>query len=493
VILFAALACSEAQIDRSWTPTGQATNAELSAQLRVDVIPAQPGGELPALPFTAFRVAEGAEAVELDRIDSPLAERIAGAVVAMRTNPTVASLPAREVPVIGTVSFSVPGTILQWQARTDEDGAFEAFLAPGSDYDLAILPDDPALPAWSGPSDAFLDIDPIDLDFGVPIYGLVTSTEGPVSGAAVRAVSAEGARTALAVTDETGFYHLRVSPGDWSVVCEGRARGEDPTLTAPSLGVGDAGRFLSFAYPTDLETAVVSGTVTDPRGRPVPGAVVRFHGRTLSGYDDLPVEASWASEVTVSTSGAWVARVVPGTYDVEVVPPVTDDGRVGTGPSLRAGVTFQGDAELALSTTRLLAVRGRVLDDAGRPLRDARVACREVGFDGHEYVGFADARGRVALELPRAALACEIAPPGDRTELPVARVARDADDRTDPTFVLGRGVEVGGEVFVGDAPAAGAVVQVKDAAGALLAFDVTDEDGRFAVPLAPTEDGDAAP
>jgi hypothetical protein len=486
ILLRLLVGCSDQLSDFEQVPDTNVATPPVSARIRVDVIPPQVSDveDLRALPTSVTRDIAAAEVVDLGVLELALPEALSGELTALRTNPFVRALPAERVPVLGTVELQVPGTIASWSTRTDAEGRFEALLVPDSEYTLAVIPDDPLLPAWVGALADAGDLEPLDLGLGAPIYGLVGDPAGPIAGAAVYAISPDGVRTAAASTDDTGFYQLRVQPGTWSVVCEGRPLGQDPEVRTAPLRIEETGRYVPFTHPAELDAPLVAGTVSDRAGRAVPDARVRFRSTALAGYDDPAVSASWSGEVTVSGNGSWLLRVVPGTYDVEVLPPVAEDGPA-QGPALSTGVVVDDDLELDLATSTLRPVSGRVTDGSA-PLSDARITCREVGFDEHEYVTFTAETGRFEVDLPPVPLQCEVTPPGDRTDLAVGLVAVDGADRGELLLRLGAGVEVAGEVEIDGEPAPGAVVQIRGSDGLLLGFDLVDDDGRFSVNVDPS-------
>jgi hypothetical protein len=456
------------------------------ARLRIDVLPgaASTTSEIRALPSSIFREVLTRRTLDLGELALVSPVDLGAEVIATRTNPTVADLPGVVVPVVGTVSLRIPDSIVSWRTRTSADGRFDALVFPDGDYELSVVPDDPLVPTWVGPLGGVGELGTLDLGYGAPIFGIVSSPGGTLAGVEVFATSPEGVRTPSALTDDTGFYQLRVGPGTWTVTSAGRPLGLDAVLSVDAEDVGEDGVFVPFTYP-DVPAALVSGSVTAPNGKPLAGAVVRFRSTRLPEYEEEGRTASWTGEVAVSPNGSYLVRVTPGEYDVELLPPVGDEGAVAVGPRLLSAVTVEGDAILDLEATPLRPRIGRVSDPSGSPIGGARVACHEVGFDQHEYLAFSDASGNVLLEHPPYPLQCEVGPPGERPDLASSLQALDGADRAEAAFPLVAGIEVIGTVAVDDRVEVGAVVQLRDDAGTLVGFDLTDEDGAFSVRIDP--------
>lgn len=465
---------------------------EQDVGLRIDVLPSDL--RLPDAEATGFRVlpqtsrplglrALAGATVDVGAIDLRVPQLQTGAVTGFRFNPQIVALPGSDTPVVGTVTMRQPGTLQSYAARTDDAGAFALWLVPQEVYRFEIVPDDPLLPAWSTtlPVGARTVDQQVDLGAGVPVFGRVTTGRGALVGARVHVVDAEGLVSASAVTDVYGLYQVRVSPGTWTVVTEGRERGEDPTLTTAPVTVGDAGAEVDLAYPTVLSQVLVEGRVSSEGGARVPGALVRLTSEALEGFEGL--DARWTADVPTADNGTFLARAVPGRYTVEILPPAVDEGPDYTpvrfeGVQLTQNSTDLGEVALA----RLIPVDGRVVDPFEDRVPNAIVSCAERGFDGRGWSTYTEDGGRFSLELPAVPLDCTVEPPGDRPDLAPMRVSLDPAQQPTPRLQLSGGQLVEGVVRFEGEPEPFALVEVRDLDDALLGVGFTDEEtGRFSV------------
>lgn len=484
-VLLVVVGCSNGLQDLSEAPRDGDDAVPAAGRVRVEVLPpASPDlGSVAALPISEVRSFGPARQVDLGRFALATPIEVRGTVVGIRPYPTMSDLPGEELPVEGVVRLTTTGSISAWNSRTGADGEFVALVAPGARHALAVIPDDPLLPTFVGELDDTGDVGVLELGAGAALYGLVALDGQPLANAAVYAEHADGTRTPTTTSDDGGFYHLRVSPGAWTVTALGRAPGQDPALTAEVV-VGEDGARHDVAYAAE-PLALLSGTVRDGGGRAVPDAVVRLRSRSLEGYGP---EASWQGEVTVSTNGSWLLQVPPGRYDLAVIPPTDPEGTVLVGPRLVDDVVVAGDESLDLVTTRLRDVGFDVEDAAGNLVPGARLACRLPAVDDHEYVAFVDDFGRGQVALPPLPSSCELSPPGTRPDLAASFLVLDGAQPGAGTLQLDSGVEVLGSVTTDGDPTPGAVVRVfaADPSGEgerMLGFDVTDEDGAFSVPV----------
>ncbi len=481
--LLAACSSEMANLDAN-PPEGQSdTSVDLSTPIRVDVHPSavREGDEatLRALPASSVHVLEPGRDLALGVLALPSPQRQPGEVLAYALNPSVGMLPGEEVAVAGTVFIERPGTLQRYAARTEADGGFEAWVVPDQAYRLQVVPDDPMLPMYAGdlPVGARPVFESLDLGAGVPVYGVVRSAEGPVASARVYVESVDGRRSASATADHHGIYQVRVTPGTWTVVSEGRGLNQDPVIRREAVEVGAAGAVVDFDYPTALSQVLVEGRLVDAAGQPVSAATIRLRALELDGYGRLD-GVSWGTEVPVARDGTFLDRVVPGTYAVEVLP---DEGAEQAPIALEVALSGTDNALGDLTLPDLVDVDVSVVDALGTALVDARVTCVETGFDGHTFTGFTTEEGPARLRLPRVEVACEIAPPGDRVGLATHHATFVPEPGDDRTFDLVGGQLVSGVVEIGGVVEAFAVVEVRGADEALLGFDLTDEKGAFEI------------
>jgi hypothetical protein len=465
-----------------------ASATETRVSLRVDIVPSQlresdaTDAPFRVLPQTIEAQDLLVEDVELAPITLSEPQQQIGTVTAYAINPAIASLPGETVPVDGTVWIRDPDSIQAYAATTDALGGFEAWVVPDGEYLLEVVPADPLLPIFATPLTIGERPLPLDLDLGtgVPIYGFVRSSVGPLPGARVHVVSPDGATSSTAVADENGLYQVRVTPGAWTVVCDGRGIDQDPVLTLPEIVVGDAGANVDVEYPTDLDVVLVEGRVVNDSGESVAGTVVRFVAASLDGYDGL--DASWVTERPVGADSTFLGYVVPGTYTVEVLPPTVDDGSEDYSPIRLSPQAIAADAQLDVLTFEpLRSVEGTVRGEGGRRLAGAQVTCSEIGFDERFWTVFSDDRGDFVVDLPRVPVACQIVPPG--SEPGFATLWREFDPtpqaRLDVTLIAGQAVR--GSVQTEDGPEAFAVIEILDLDQRRIGFGFTDDRGDFEI------------
>lgn len=463
-------------------------------ELRVRVIPSEleaPEAEdagapaFRALPQT-FRESAPASAAEIDvgglALRSPVLQ--AGVVTGYKTNPLVAALPGSTIPVDGIVRLSQPGSSLQsYFAYTDGDGAWQVWAVPDLDYRLQIVPSDPMLPMLSETLDV---LDPaaehvVDLGAGTPIYGRVTSAGFGLGGMRVRAMDVDGVSSATAITDGSGLYQVRVAPGTWSVVCDGRDNGLDPALDLGMVEVPSEGLVANVEYPTMTQSAF-SGRIEGPSGDPVVRASVRLVSESVDGFGDL--SASWTGEGVTNEDGRFAIFALPGTYTLEVTPPDTVEGaglspiRL-TGRALAAAPTALPDVRLA----SLVTVSGQVYaQSSSAPLASAYVSCTEIGFGERTFATFTAAGGVFAMDLPNVPLICYVDPPSSDETLARLRTPIDPGQVTSGyNLPLTVGTMVTGSVLLEGVPEQYAVVEVRDASNTLLGSGLTNAEGAFAL------------
>lgn len=424
--------------------------------------------------------------------------RQAGTITGYSVNPQISLLPGTSAAVEGTVFLRKPNTVQTYAASTDPQGDFEAWLVPQDTYQLTVVPDDPQLPMHT--QELTVDGSPddvnVDVGYGAPVYGAVRSSNGPVYNARVHLVDELGNRSASALTDEHGRYQIRVQPGTYTLVCEGREVGQDPTLRQAEIEVPIEGALVDFAYPSDLPQALAEGRIISPTGQNLAGTVVRFLSEELDGYGDL--DASWSWDAPIQGPGTFIAKVVPGLYTIEVLPPdvrtSAEDpgGSPGLSPVRQTGVRLGLEATLDdIEILRTLEVTGTLSTEQGEPLAGGTVQCTEVGFDERSWFANTNDEGTFQLHLPQIPLDCLVGPPGDRRDLAQGTIRFDPREQTSPQFTLGtgalfqgsvRGPEGEGEPF--------ASIELRDLQDRLLAFGVTDEDGSFSI-RAELSDADA--
>ena len=190
---------------------------------------------------------------------------------------------------------------------------------------------------------------PAEAQQTVTLSGRVTDSAGqPVSGATV---NLEDPGWVGQETDANGNYRLSVSPGTYRL----RVRPRHGPLISHKI----EGLRLSTNTTRNfvLEAGVtLSGQVTGPTGQPVPGAwlwVVNDEGQEVSFN-------------AANASGHYSLGVPPGTHQVNVYSEDFLDTTV-------EGVAVTQDTVLNITLEAGVLLEGKVVDDEGQPVPDARV------------------------------------------------------------------------------------------------------------------------
>lgn len=462
-----------------------------NVEIRIDVIPSQlrdadnegyrvlPQSLLPGM----IEVSSSLNLGEVNLL-APVVQ--SGQLEAFQVNPYVASIPGESLPLPGVVQLRRLDTLQWYSTRTNDLGVFNLWSVPGT-YQLDIIPDNPLLPIFSSDWNIDSPVEPIDIDLGagVPIYGRVTSVLDPGTGETVPLVGAKvhvegenGVVSVSAETDESGMYQVRVTPGQWSLVCEGRDSGKDPALRFPALEVGDLGLHQDVVYPTDLVPTYLEGQILRASGEPLSGASIRITSSELTGYEAM--NASFITELSSGSSGTFIASLAPGIYTIEVIPPNNLPADDLLTPKRLDDVHIDGAPLGLVELGGPRTLSGIVDGPQGSTLGGARIDCIEVGFDGRSWHAFTDSDGTFELDVSDTALTCQANPPGDRSDLALLWKTIDAGESS-VDFHLPTGQRVSGTVTLDGQPEAFVVVDVLDKTGRSLGSGLTLEDGVFSI------------
>ncbi len=275
---------------------------------------------------------------------------------------------------------------------TDGDGVFELRgLAPGA-YTLTAPStrgyanvgrrDDPVM-VQARPGTVVDGIELV-LKGGIRIAGHVVLEDGtPVSGAMVRATT-KGWQDQTS-TDAAGAFVLAGLP----TPAEVEIRAGTSTLENASTGpyaIPETGLSDLRIVLDESKAGLIAGVVVDERGRPIAASVLALR----KGYPfSMPPPAFEAGPdgrflLTSLAPGVWDLAVSYGTMSQETLEQV----RLSVGQEVR-------DRRLVLRVGDRLMIRGRVTDDAGKPLRagirvEARVESSSVFIPGGMYDTDAD-------------------------------------------------------------------------------------------------------
>lgn len=302
---------------------------------------------------------------------------------------------AEERPVAGaevTVSANPPRS-----TRSAEDGSFGFDKLVGRSYELVAR----AGTAAGGPVTARLTAtsDPVTLKLApgaTVVVSVIAATDGkPIRGASVELRDVDTLTGTTGADGRATFEGVR--PGGYVGVAWAAGFGKgNAFVRAPAVTAGSPPEAVTISL---TRGAAVSGTVRDPSGKPVAGALV-LPGATgevwWSGGDprrdavETGPDGTWKFDAVAAGSTRFVARhadFAPGASSIVTLDPTTP----------KTGVA------IALQAAGLVA--GRVVDATGKPAPSAtvRVAVRVEGWsfeDARQTV--ADAEGRFEVKgLPR--------------------------------------------------------------------------------------------
>jgi len=267
-----------------------------------------------------------------------------------------------------TVTFTeharvIPDRIDQVVSVTDTTGTYRAQLPQGT-WDVLVQPAAPNPPLRAGPIDSSSSSP--TLDFALPPAatltvvdgGLLIPDGGPVAGASVIAVDAQGAALSAArISDASGGYSLLIPPdaGPFSLQVGPPADSDgglplDPLPTYPPLPNANV---LTLPLPPAASLGV---NVLDSAGVPVPSALIYVRSTAM----DWTLARSVVADGGVST-----LSLREGGYQVQAAPPADSSA-----PALSdaKSITLPQAAPLMLTCPPKVKRFGQVLGPDGRPV-----------------------------------------------------------------------------------------------------------------------------
>jgi hypothetical protein len=213
----------------------------------------------------------------------------------------------------------------------------------------------------------------------------------------------EPGETHKAVTDSEGHYRFNdLAAGAYEVKVFAPILVGDRSESRIRISDGETVESVDFALKTG---GVVTGAVTLPDGRPainqsVSVNIVTPPKETRSASPDVSSTEGWRSSPSVMTDDRGVYRiygVAPGDYTVSVTygggrkesvqtyyPGATEQAKAGH-VKVKAGAETSGiDFKLALSKKKGYEVRGRVIDEFGKPISGIMISCGPARDEGDE-------------------------------------------------------------------------------------------------------------
>jgi len=404
---------------------------------------------------------------------------VSGQVLGYTVQPLNAEVPGGDRnPVTANITVQRPGTISSSAVTTDTDGTFSLEVPPARGYTISISPDDTHLLPFQVVQGVDitdnLDLEEIDLGYGLPVYGRITNDEGtPIHNALVNLKHVEsGIDGASVVTDSRGHYLIRALPDDYLLCVKGSPGVALPFLEVPATVNVDQALELDVNLG-NTETVSVQGQLTNSEGtQTIRDVKVRLSSDLLDGTDGRLV-----IETETDRDGLFSRNILPGSWIGEFISAYDD---IWGSLELTFRVSLGGPPEdlEAIPLPDNVTFSSTVLDPNGNPIEGAAVNAHEMGFDSYIYSTTTNSLGRFSLELPPHPVALAVAPP--TADLAVTRkIVNPTEGMSE--FILSTGDLVAGKVISEGTGLEFALVEVRDMTGQLYATTITGPEGDFAV------------
>ncbi len=461
-----------------YAPGGAELDAS-SDQLRIDIIP---GESTPFLDPQSWLLGSEEDLGDLS-IDILPSVTVSGQIVGYSATPYGAEVPgADEAPVDGLVSMFRLGTIAGASSATDINGRFSLRVPPSTGYQLSAIPaDGQTLPFFvdvDSNVSAETDLGMIDLGYGSPIYGRVT-TDGitGVVGVGVRLTDkASGLSGSQVVTGTNGHFIVRAHPGEYTLSAYGIAGRAVPTITIPVTAVEDQGTEANVVVGPIDAVSVYGQIFGEESNTPQRDVRVRFTSDALMDSDGRLV-----IETETDGDGVFSRSLLPGSWLAEFIPPF-DSTLAPTQVSFEIEEN-QGSYNvvdvLLPSRTTFSSV---AIDPVGNPVSGVAVNARELGFDSYIRSTTTDEEGRFEMDLSPHPMAFMLVPPGQDLAVTHALV-NPVSDRG--SLALDQGDLVQGRITSRGIGVPFALIEIRDSNGLLYATSLSDPDGFFSVRMEP--------
>ena len=283
------------------------------------------------------------------------------------------------------------------ETTTDSEGRYLLKRLLPSDYDVRVTVGGKIRDSWTAklkPIELALGEQKQDFDFKLEEGGLVTGrvtledTGTPVPGYRVGASTKNGPSPLhlwWAVTDEDGYYSLRIPAGKRRVYPSGLNPEGYTTQKSDRSGMGvDIDVKESGTYNNDfalLRETGIRGIVVNTAGDPVPGARVTCY--------DPPDRMSDPMKTESDEEGRFSFIFPAGTEEAGIF--AEFEGEIS-----KPGVKFPvaSEAKVVVGETQWARVRGRVVDVSDQPIEGARVSwSSRFGIEKQSYEAMTDPEG----------------------------------------------------------------------------------------------------
>lgn len=291
---------------------------------------------------------------------------------------------------------------------TDEDGAFELLLPPGSErctLRISPTPESPYYPTveWTGLDvSARLGLGELALGAGggrpITVAGLLQTPEGDALGdvavVTFRAELGNGRFETEVRSDPSGEFKVDLLPGDYSVQIVPPINGPH-ALTVVQREVAE-GRQMLGAIPLRSKS-LLQGRVLGPAAEPVAGVAVEA---LLVGNGDT--EGLYRSLQTLSaTDGSFALELDPGQHDFTLIPP----RYTGMPRALERNLPLdEAGAARDFVLREPSVIHGVLRQPGGTPAPDVQVQVFALTEQGADLVGEgkSDSEGSYVIVLPAA-------------------------------------------------------------------------------------------
>lgn len=446
-----------------------------SVALRLDVYPSS---GVQGVEPQSFSIARGPSMQGL-HVDLQPTRRVSGVITGYEATPYMdVQVPGETVPVVANVTVIQPGTVAGASTNTSDRGTYSLQVPAGEGYQISVVPSEPALLPFVVSTDQVIDADrnySLDIDFGVPVWGTVTMSDGSPAptGTRVRLVDpVTGVVGASVEVDEAGRYMLRAEPGGVVVEVYGEAGSYIPTIETEAEATDPDGVQVDIDLGT-LAPVVVQGRLIDSSGKVLEQAPVRFTARSLDG-----ARGSLEVETDTDVNGRFSTQLLPGQWTVEYIPPYEADG---ISSPLEESLSVS-TSDINLGTVKLpdrVSYTGRVLSPDGPALAGVIVTAREIGFDHYVYSTVTDDFGDFELDLPQTPVELSFAPPGGTFAVTFETV--DDPTTSGQDHWLEWGTRLSGTVTYQNEAVPLSLIEIRDADDVLYGSTLTGEDGSFSI------------
>jgi len=475
--------CSLGKTDTGYDVPAAAELVESARALRLDVYPP---GNLELLPQSFTVLPDNIEDVYLALAPTVT---INGTVEGTLPSPVDITIPSADTaPVSARLTVEVPDTVMHTTTTAGPDGRFTIQVPSGVGYRVVAVATDPIeLPLFVDEYVAFTVDGTFDITMGlgVPVSGEALQTDGSTlpAGARVHLIDENtGEAGPIAPLTDAGAYLLRALPGDYTLVLDGSTGSSMPAVPFPLTVTEDDVFIREDLTPGTVPLGSVSGSVVDESGRPIDDAEVRF---TAVSFTDLPADTSATVSTDTDRNGLFNRQLAQGTWLMEVIPDYSRN-------AVYSPATLTVPVESSTVDIGAVTLGPRANLDArvmigNKPARNIVVTAEEQGFNHYTFTDTSDDDGWVHLEVSNVPLDLTLQSPDADQPITRLEVAAPADvSRID---LDDEGSLVEGILLDPDGvPLPYALVEIRDAEGALLGTTLTDANGDFRVTVALIEE-----